>query len=95
MASLVITLRMDVPHSFLCAYVGGMSTKHNRTVADLVRFGCGLKVDCLACGGGKTFADGVDAAKAGVNGELCKLAGKLRCSRCGAKEARWTVLPPI
>ncbi len=72
-----------------------MSTKHVRTVGDLVRFGCGLKVDCLACGGGSTFATGLDAAKAGVKGDLSALAGKLKCSRCGAKEARLTVLPPV
>lgn len=72
-----------------------MSTKHVRTVSDLVRFGCGLKVDCMACGGGSTFDDGVACAKAGVTGDLSTLAGKLKCSRCGAKEAKLTVLPPM
>jgi len=71
-----------------------MSTKHVRTVADLVRFGCGLKIDCHACGNGKTFADGVSCARAGVTGELDVLARKLKCSRCSAKEAKLTVLPP-
>jgi hypothetical protein len=27
-----------------------MYTKHVRTAADLVRFGCSLKVECTACG---------------------------------------------
>ena len=72
-----------------------MSTKHVRTFGDLVRFGCGLKVDCLVCGSGSTFATGVAAANAGVKGDLGALAGKLKCSRCGVKEARLTVLPPV
>lgn len=49
----------------------------------------------MACGGGSTFDDGVACAKAGVTGDLSTLAGKLKCSRCGAKEAKLTVLPPM
>ena len=32
-----------------------MSTKHVRTAADLVRFGCSLKVECNACGAARTM----------------------------------------
>jgi hypothetical protein len=70
-----------------------MSTKHVRTVADLVRFGCGLKIECGGCGNSRTL-DGFDVAKALGTGDLEYIRPRLKCSRCGAKESRMTVLSP-
>jgi hypothetical protein len=38
-----------------------MSTKHVRTAADLVRFKCGLKIECGSCGYARTM-NGFDIA---------------------------------
>ena len=70
-----------------------MSTKHVRTAADLVRFGAGLKVECGSCGAARTL-DGMEAFKIGGMRPLVNLARRLRCKRCGGKEARLTVLSP-
>lgn len=71
-----------------------MSTKHVRTAADLVRFGAALKVDCSHCGASRTL-DGPEAVKACGSGPLRGLSRRLRCRRCGMKQARVAVLPPI
>lgn len=71
-----------------------MSTKHIRTVADLVRFGSGLRVECGSCGAARTL-DGYQAARLGGAQPLAALARRLKCSRCGCKEARLAVLPPV
>ena len=72
-----------------------MSTKHIRTVGDLVRFGAGLRVECGSCGASRTL-DGYEAAKAGGGASrLVALAGRLKCARCGAKDARLAILPPV
>lgn len=71
-----------------------MSTKHIRTIADLVRFGAGLKIECGACGSAKTV-DGFEAAQLGGSGPLRELGRRLKCGRCGAKEARLAILPPV
>ncbi len=68
--------------------------KHIRTAADLLRFGAALKMDCCNCGAARTL-DGVDVAKAAGAGPLKGLGRRLRCSRCGMKQAKLTVLPPI
>lgn len=70
-----------------------MSTKHVRTTADLVRFGCGVRIDCFGCGASRTV-DGVDLARAVGSVELAVLERRLKCSRCGAKDGRITKLPP-
>lgn len=70
-----------------------MSTKHVRTVADLVRFGCGLRVDCGSCGNCRTM-DGYGVATALGTGSLAYIARRLKCSWCGAKEPKVTVLSP-
>ena len=85
----------DVPGSFSPAYRRSMSTKHIRTVADLVRFGAGLRIDCVECGASKTL-DGFEAAKVGGGaGTLAALRSRLKCSRCGEKAARMAILPPV
>ncbi len=72
-----------------------MSTKHIRTVADLVRFGAGLRIECTGCGAARTL-DGFEAAKIGGGASpLSALADRLRCARCGKKEARVMILPPV
>ena len=72
-----------------------MSTKHIRTVRDLVRFGAGLRVECSGCGAARTL-DGYEAAKIGGGAaRLSELAGRFRCTRCGTKEARLMILPPV
>ena len=71
-----------------------MSTKHVRTAADLVRFRCGLKIECGGCGACRTL-EGFDVAMAAGAGPLAGLQRRLRCDRCGEKGARITVLPPI
>ena len=70
-----------------------MSTKHVRTAADLVRFGAGLKVECGSCGAARTL-DGMEAFKIGGMRPLDGLARRLKCKRCGLKQARLTVLSP-
>jgi hypothetical protein len=72
-----------------------MSTKHVRTIADLVRFGAGLKVECRGCGTARTL-DGYQAARAGGGaGSIADLATRLKCGRCGKKAAKVTILPPV
>jgi hypothetical protein len=78
---------------FFNAYPAAMSTKHVRTVADLARFGCGLKIECGACGNSRTM-DGFEVAKALGTGQLAYIARRLKCSRCGAKESKMVVLSP-
>lgn len=71
-----------------------MSTKHIRTTADLVRFGAGLRIECASCGASRTL-DGYEAAKIGGSSLLSTFAGRLKCVRCGVKDARLAILPPI
>lgn len=82
-----------VPESFLSAYCGAMSTKHIRSAADLARFGCGLRIECGGCGNARTM-DGIEVAKAYGVKRLASLRERMKCSRCGMKEARLTVLSP-
>ena len=76
------------------AYGPLMSTKHIRTIADLVRFGAGLRIECVGCGAARTL-DGYEAAQIGGASRLSVLEGRLRCARCGSKEARVMILPPV
>jgi rubredoxin len=70
-----------------------MSTKHVRNAADLARFRCGLKIDCGACGYSRTL-DGIEVAKAWGTKPFAQIRQRMKCSRCGAKEAQLTVLSP-
>jgi hypothetical protein len=73
---------------------GAMSTKHVRTTADLVRFKCALKVTCDGCGNARTLA-AYDAVRAfGALDDLQILRRRLKCSLCGSKTAKLTVLSP-
>jgi len=71
-----------------------MSYKHVGTAADLVRFGCSLRVECTACGAARTMS-GIEVARVHGKGRFPQLAPRLKCSRCGKKAARLTVLPPV
>ena len=70
-----------------------MSYKHVGTAGDLVRFGCSLKVECTHCGAARTM-NGVEVHRVHGNANLAHLAPRLKCRRCGKKEAKLTVLPP-
>jgi hypothetical protein len=71
-----------------------MSYKHVGTAADLVRFGCALKVDCTHCGAARTW-NGVEVHHVHSNRQLTQLARRLKCKRCKKKAAKITLLDPI
>ena len=71
-----------------------MSTKHVRTAADLVRFGCSLKVECTHCASANTLS-GIEVARRCGAGNLEPIRRRLKCERCGRKAARLIVLPPV
>ena len=71
-----------------------MSTKHINTAADLVRFGAGVRIDCAKCGASKTMT-GAEMVKACGAGNLRTSERRLKCIRCGGKEAWLAVLPPV
>ena len=63
-----------------------MSTKHVRSAADLVRFNCGLQIDCAGCGHSRTLG-GFDVAKAFGTGTFAQIRRPMKCSRCRVKNA--------
>jgi hypothetical protein len=71
-----------------------MSTKHVRTAADLVRFGCSLKVECTACGAAQTLT-GVEVHRLHGSASLELLRPRLKCKRRRLKVAKIAVLPPV
>jgi len=71
-----------------------MSAKHVRTAADLVRFGCSLCVDCMACGATRTLS-GAEVYQVHGKAPLDLLARRLKCRRCRLKVAKIAVLPPV
>jgi len=70
-----------------------MSTKHVRTAADLARFKCALKIECGSCGNSTTM-NGFDIAKAYGTKSFAEIRPRMKCSRCGAKDASLTILSP-
>ena len=70
-----------------------MSTKHVRTAAHLARFKCALKIECASCGSSTTM-NGFDIAKAYGTKSFVEIRPRMKCSRCGAKDASLTVLSP-
>ena len=70
-----------------------MSTKHVRTAADLARFKCALKIECGSCGNSTTM-NGFDVAKAYGTKTFGEIRPRMKCSRCGLKEAVLTILSP-
>ena len=71
-----------------------MSYKHVDTAADLVRFGCSLKVECTFCFAARTLSAG-EVCLMHAKGKLERLVPRLKCKRCGKKAAKLTVLPPV
>jgi ribosomal protein L44E len=70
-----------------------MSTKHVRSAPDLARFKCGLKIECGSCGNSRTM-DGIEVAKAWGTKPFATIRLRMKCSRCGEKDAQLTVLSP-
>jgi hypothetical protein len=72
-----------------------MSTKHVRTIGDVFRFKCGLKVECRRCSYAQTF-DGPYLVSCLHDGRLNlqALQRRLKCSKCGAKNPKIAVLSP-
>ena len=71
-----------------------MSTKHVRTAADLVRFGCALRIECNHCAATNTLS-AIEVAQRCGSGDLEAFRRRLRCARCGRKQARLVILDPF
>jgi hypothetical protein len=71
-----------------------MSYKHVGTAADLVRFGCSLKIECTHCGAARTWT-GIEVHQVHGTLQLSQLARRLKCKRCGRKEVKTTILDPV
>lgn len=71
-----------------------MSTKHVRTVSDVLRFGAGIRIDCTQCGFSKCLNGRELGLLAGAT-SLARLTKRLRCTRCGLRSAKIAILPPI
>jgi hypothetical protein len=72
-----------------------MSTKHVRTAADLVRFGCALRIECNHCAATNTLS-AVEVARihsSNVSLELLHL--RLKCRHCRLRVAKIAVLSPL
>jgi hypothetical protein len=61
--------------------------------SDLARFKCGLKIECGSCGNSRTM-DGIEVAKAWGTKPFATIRQRMKCSRCGEKDAQLTVLSP-
>jgi ribosomal protein L40E len=83
-----------VPFMFRHAYTPSMSYKHIGTAADLVRFGCSLRIECGECCAANTMSATEVVRKCG-SGDLGKIKRRLKCARCGARAAQLVVLPPL
>jgi len=70
-----------------------MSTKHVRSAADLARFKCALRIECGGCGNARTLT-GFDVAKTYGTRSFAEIKRRMKCSRCGEKDAQLTVLSP-
>jgi hypothetical protein len=70
-----------------------MSTKHVRTAADLVRFKTVLKVECGRCSNSRTLT-GFEVVKLCGSQELSHIQQRLKCSLCGGREEKQTVISP-
>lgn len=71
-----------------------MSYKHVGTAGDLVRFRCSLRIECGFCAAANTYRAGAVVKRCG-SGNLERIRKRLKCDRCGKKEARLIVLPPL
>lgn len=71
-----------------------MSAKHIRVMGDLVRFKASVRLDCLDCASARTLS-GPEAVTAFGSCPLDVAERRMRCSRCGSRAGRLTVLPPL
>lgn len=71
-----------------------MSYKHVGTAADLVRFGCSLRIECGACFAANTLTGAEVVQRCGA-GDLARIKRRLKYARCGAKAAQLVVLDPL
>lgn len=86
--------RIGVPESFRRAYRSAMCTKHVDTAADLPASGCRLRIECTGCGAARTMS-AIEVVKRCGPGDLARLRARLKCGRCGMKEAQVVVLSPV
>jgi hypothetical protein len=86
----------DIPDAFTnrshSPIAGRMSKKHVRKIADLARFGCGLRIECGSWANSRTL-DGFGAG-AGDRGSLDYISRRLKCSRYGEKQSKMRVVSP-
>jgi hypothetical protein len=66
-----------------------MFTKHVRTVSDLARFRCGLKIEWGGCGKLAHHGRHRGRQRCGTK-PFAQIIQRMKCSRCGAKEAQLT-----
>jgi rubredoxin len=59
-----------------------------------MRFGCSLKVECDYCFAARTL-NGTEVCMINGNCQFAQLERRLKCKRCGRKEAKLTVLDPV
>lgn len=71
-----------------------MSTKHIHTGADLVRFRASVRIECGDCGSARTLS-GVELVGACGAGSLAAARARMKCGRCGGKQAVLFILPPL
>ena len=71
-----------------------MSFKKIETAGDLMRFGCSLRVECTACHAARTVS-ALSVYQAAGRTPLEEFRKRLKCSRCGRKAAKLTVLDPL
>ena len=71
-----------------------MSYKHVGTAADLMRFGCSLRIECNHCAAANTMT-AVEVMTRCGHGDLERIRRRLKCARCGRKAARLVILPPL
>jgi hypothetical protein len=71
-----------------------MSAKHIRTTADLVRFRASIRIDCPHCAAARTLSGPETVRLLGTCG-FEEAEARLKCGRCGGKDARVSVLPPL
>jgi len=71
-----------------------MSFKKIGTAGDLLRFGCSLRIECGFCHAATTLHPFDVIQRCGA-GDLAKIKRRLKCSRCGRKEAQLVVLDPL
>ena len=71
-----------------------MSFKRIDSTGDLLRFRAWLKIECTACRSARTLSP-VEAIQQCGTGTLESIRARLRCQRCGKREAAIVVLPPV